>query len=58
MFLTGPSAEIALSLITKAIIWLLRRCFSRRTSALCHATPGILYDAGPLASGGVAPKGW
>ena len=32
MFLTGPSAEIASSM-TKAIIWLLRRCFSRRTSA-------------------------
>ena len=28
MFLTGPSAEIASSM-TKAIIWLLRRCFSR-----------------------------
>ena len=48
MFLTGPSAEIASSM-TKAIIWLLRRCFSRRT-AQRHATPGILCDAEPLAS--------
>ena len=29
-----------------------------RRRARRHATPGILCDAGPLASGGVAPKGW
>ena len=40
MCLTGPSAQIASSM-TKAIIWLLRRCFSRGTRS--SATPLLAY---------------
>ena len=46
MFLTGPSAEIASSM-TKAIIWLLRRCFSRRTAQ----SPPHINPWSPSASG-------